>query len=192
MKNLDGLENFSREELELTWQARLSDDRGENDAEQRQSIIRWLLGKELEQLDRFTPRQFAIAKQVMDYRYQILRQRYLGVEPTQAYCNLINRLSSLMMLCRKTRTWIAFDRDKKKAMVSFVQTTVEEMLKSDRAIQQQMAWIARCTQDCSLRDALLLSSLEEYCLQPIRHQPLLIERITDFLKFYNVQFCNKI
>lgn len=192
MKNLDGLENFSREELELTWQARLSDDRGENDAEQRQSIIRWLLGKELEQLDRFTPRQFAIAKQVMDYRYQILRQRYLGVEPTQAYCNLINRLSSLMMLCRKTRTWIAFDRDKKKAMVSFVQTTVEEMLKSDRAIQQQMAWIARCTQDCSLRDALLLSSLEEYCLQPIRHQPLLIKRITDFLKFYNVQFCNKI
>jgi hypothetical protein len=192
VKNLDGLENFSRQELELTWQARLSDDRCESDAEKQQSIIRWLLGKELESLDRFTPRQFAIANQVMDYRYQILRQRYLGVEPTQAYCNLIDRLSSLMMLCRKTRTWIAFDREKKKAMVSFIQTTVAEMLTNDRAIQQQMAWIARCTQDRSLRDALLLSSLEEYCLHPVRHQPLLIERMTNFLKFYNVRVCNRL
>jgi hypothetical protein len=173
---------LSKEALELTWHSRLLRDCCEQNLQKRQSIIRWLLGENLERFDRLTPRQLAIAAQVMDYRYQILRQRYLGVEPTQAYCNLINRLGSLMLLCSKIRTWVALSQERKQAILTLIQAATEEMLNSDRALQQQIVWIAQCTQDSHLRNALLLSSLEEYCLRSIRHQPLLAEKIASFLQ----------
>ena len=58
------------------------------------SIIKWLLGKELERYETLDPNQLAIAKQAIDYRYRILRHRYLGVGPERAYKNLMTRLGS--------------------------------------------------------------------------------------------------
>ncbi len=168
--------------LEKDWKSRLLSDYSDQSPTTRNSIIRWLLGENLERFDSLTPSELAIAKQAMDYRYRILRQRYLGVGPERAYQNLITRLISLVTLRNKIRTWIALSRDRQRAIVDVLQEVIQELLNSDRYIQKQITWIAQCTQDSRLRDTLLLTTIEEYCLRPIRNQPLLVYRFVNFLR----------
>lgn len=168
--------------LEKDWRSRLLSDYPDHSPSTRNSIICWLLGEDLERFDSLAPSQLAIAKQAMDYRYRILRQRYLGVGPEQAYQNLMTRLISLVTLRNKIRTWIALSRDRQRAVVDVLQEVIQELLNSDRYIQKQITWIAQCTQDSRLRDTLLLTTIEEYCLRPIRNQPLLVYRFVNFLR----------
>lgn len=167
--------------LEQEWRDRLIND----DLDQQvtaKSIIQWLLGEDIERFDTMMPNQIAIARQAMDYRYRILRQRYLGVEPQKAYRNLTTRLAGLVTLRNKIRTWVSLSRDRQRAVVDVLQEVIQELLNSDRYIQKQIAWIAQCTDDKRLRDALLLTTIEEYCLRPIRNQPLLVYRFVNFLR----------
>ena len=169
-------------ELEQIWRSRLLKDYSQQSQQERQSIICWLLGEKWTRFEELTPNQLAIAKQAIDYRYRILRQRYLKVSPTQAYRHLISRLGSLVMLRNKIRTWVALSRDRQRAVADVLQEVIQEMLNSDRYIQGQIAWIAQCTQDERLRNSLLLASIEEYCMRPIRNQPLLVYRFVNFLR----------
>ncbi|GAB4197248.1 MAG: hypothetical protein Fur006_45650 [Coleofasciculaceae cyanobacterium] len=170
------------DELEQEWRMRLLNDYPDQSPTTRHSITRWLLGENLERFDTLTPTQIEIAKQAMDYRYRILRQRYLGVEPERAYRHLTTRLAGLVTLRNKIRTWVSLSRDRQRAVVDVLQEVIQELLNSDRYIQKQIAWIAQCTEDIRLRDALLLTSIEEYCLRPIRNQPLLVYRFVNFLR----------
>lgn len=149
---------------------------------QRASIICWLLGRERTRLEAMPPQQLALARQGMDYRYRILRQRYLGMSPARAYRNLIDRLGALVSVRNKILAWIALSRDRQRALVDVLQEVIQEMLNSDRHLQGQMAWIAQCTQDEPLRNSLLFATLEEYCLRPIRNQPLMVYRFVNFLR----------
>jgi DNA-directed RNA polymerase specialized sigma24 family protein len=88
----------------------------------------------------------------------------------------------LVTLRNKIRTWVSLSRDRQRAVVDVLQEVIQELLNSDRYIQKQIAWIAQCTEDTRLRDALLLTSIEEYCLRPIRNQPLLVYRFVNFLR----------
>jgi len=168
--------------LQKDWRSRLLSDYPEQNPTITNSIIRWLLGEDVERFEDLTPSQLAIAKQAMEYRYRILRQRYLGVGPERAYQNLMTRLISLVTLRNKIRTWIALSRDRQRAVVDVLQEVIQELLNSDRYIQKQITWIAQCTQDPRLRDTLLLTTIEEYCLRPIRNQPLLVYRFVNFLR----------
>lgn len=170
------------EELEQEWHSRLSNDFPDSSLATRNSIVCWLLGEDVNRFDELMPSQLAIAKQAMDYRYRILRQRYFGMSPERAYRNLITRLASLVTLRNKIRTWVSLSRDRQRAVVDVLQEVIQELLNSDRYIQKQIAWIAQCTQDQRLRDTLLLTTVEEYCLRPIRNQPLLVYRFVNFLR----------
>jgi hypothetical protein len=170
------------EEFEQSWHSRLLQDNAGQSYQERQSIICWLLGEDQNRFEELNSTQLTIAQQAMDYRYRILRQRYLKVNPTQAYRNLITRLGSLVMLRNKIRTWVALSRDRQRAVADVIQEIIQEMLNSDRYIQQQIAWISQCTSDTRLRNALLLTSVEEYCLRPIRNKPLLVYRFVNFLR----------
>src|ERR671932_1045799 len=170
------------EKLEQEWSSRLLSDYPDLSPTTRQSITRWLLGDNPERLETLMPNQVEIAKQAMDYRYRILRQRYLGVEPERAYRNLTTRLAGLVTLRNKIRTWVSLSRDRQRAVVDVLQEVIQELLNSDRYMQKQIAWIAQCTDDTRLRDALLLTTIEEYCLRPIRNQPLLVYRFVNFLR----------
>jgi len=170
------------DELEQDWRSRIASDYPDQSLATQESIIRWLLGDNLERFDALMPNQLAIAKQAMDYRYRILRQRYLGVGPERAYRNLTTRLAGLVTLRNKIRTWVSLSRDRQRAVVDVLQEVIQELLNSDRYIQKQIAWIAECTDDTRLRDALLLTTIEEYCLRPIRNQPLLVYRFVNFLR----------
>ena len=170
------------DQLQQEWRSRLASDCPDQHPATQESIVRWLVGDNLERFDTLLPNQLAIARQAMDYRYRILRQRYLGVGPERAYRNLMTRLAGLVTLRNKIRTWVSLSRDRQRAVIDVLQEVIQELLNSDRYIQKQIAWIAECTDDVRLRDALLLTSIEEYCLRPIRNQPLLVYRFVNFLR----------
>lgn len=170
------------EELEKVWQSRLSKEDIQLSETVRKSIVNWLLGEDRQRFENFEPQQLEISSQGMDYRYRILRQRYLSVSPTQAYKNLLNRLGSVVTIRNKIRTWVALSRDRQRAVIDVLQEVIQEMLKNDRYIQGQMAWIGQCTQDERLRNSILFATFEEYCLRPIRNQPLLAYRFVNYLR----------
>lgn len=170
------------DQLEQEWRSRLANDYPDQSPATSQSIVRWLIGENLERFETLMPNQVAIVRQAMDYRYRILRQRYLGVESERAYRNLTTRLAGLVTLRNKIRTWVSLSRDRQRAVVDVLQEVIQELLNSDRYIQKQITWIAQCTEDTRLRDTLLLTTIEEYCLRPIRNQPLLVYRFVNFLR----------
>ena len=170
------------EELAQEWKTRLETECPNYDASTRESILCWLLGDYLQQWEEFDPAKRAITVRGFDFTYRILRQRYLGVGPEKAYQNLIQRLGGLVMLRQKIRAWVATTRDRQRTALDVLQEVIQEMLNSDRYLQQKMAQISRCTADSRLRNALLLASLEEYCVRPIRNQPLLVYRFVNYLR----------
>lgn len=170
------------EELAQEWKTRLETDCPNYDASTRESILCWLLGDYLQEWEEFDPAKRAITVRGFDFTYRILRERYLGVGPEKAYQNLIQRLGGLVMLRQKIRAWVATTRDRQRTALDVLQEVIQEMLNSDRYLQQKMAQISRCTADSRLRNALLLASLEEYCVRPIRNQPLLVYRFVNYLR----------
>ncbi len=169
-------------DLRQDWRSRLASDCPQQSPATRESIIRWLLGNDLKRFEMLNPEQVETAKLAMEYRYRVLRHRYLGVKPEQAYRHLTTRLGSLVLLRNKIRTWVALSRDRHRAVVDVLQEVIQELLQSDRYIQQQITWIAECTGERQLRNALLFASIEEYCLRSISNQPLLVYRFINYLR----------
>ncbi len=170
------------EKITKDWRERLATDCPEQSPTNRENIIKWLLGEEPEKFETMTPEHLLIIQQAMDYRWRILQQRYLMIGPEKAYRNLIQRLGSLVMLRNKIRTWVALSRDRQRTVVDVLSEVIQELLHSDRYMQQQITWIAQCTPEKNLRNALLLATTEEYCLRPIRNQPLLVYRFVNYLR----------
>ncbi len=164
------------------WQTRLSQEEVAQNAATQASIVQWLVGEDQERFGQLTPEQLSIATQAMDYRYRILLQRYIGLPSEKAYKNLMQRLGSLAIMREKVRAWLASSRDRQRTVVDVLQEVVQEMLQSDKYIQQQIGWIAQCTNNPRLRDTLMLATIEEYCLRPIRNQPLLSYRFVNYLR----------
>ncbi|MEG3975482.1 HetZ-related protein 2 [Microcoleus sp. herbarium8] len=170
------------ERLAQDWKSRLEKDCPDESSSTRESVVRWLLGDKPERFDSLHPTQLTVACGAIDFLYRILQQRYLGVAPEKAYRNLIGRLGGLVVLRQKIQAWVSLSRDRQRSAVEVLQEVIQEMLNSDRYLQQQVAWIAECTTDKRLRNALLLASTEEYCLRPIRNQPLLVYRFVNYLR----------
>ncbi len=145
------------------------------------SILHWLLGEDRQRWETLDLAQLKIAEQAMDYRWRILIQRYLGLPPAQAYKHLMQRLGGLAVLRDKIRAWLTLSNDRQRQVVDVLQEVIQEMLQGDKYIQQQIAWIGKCTTNQRLRDVLLFASIEEYCLRPVRNQPLLTHRFVNYL-----------
>jgi hypothetical protein len=170
------------DQIEIQWRSLLNSDYPDLMAQTHESLIKWLLGADLERFDQLSPEQLAIASQAMDYRYRILKQRYLGSSPEKAYQNLITRLGSIVLLRNKIRTHVALSRDRQRAVADVLQEVIQELLNSDRYIQEQIKWIGQCSTEKKINNALLLTTIEEYCLRPIRNQPLLVYRFVNYLR----------
>ncbi|RMF66486.1 MAG: hypothetical protein D6742_09905 [Cyanobacteria bacterium J069] len=170
------------EELKREWRARLQQDHPSQPSTTQDAISSWLLGDDPQRFDDMPLAQLGVAQQAMDYRYRILQQRYLDVRPEQAYKNLLQRLSSLFLIRSKVRTWVALSRDRHRSVMDVLQEVIQELIQNDTYIRQQVHWIAGCTPQPRLRNALMLASIEEYCLRPIRNQPLLVYRFVNYLR----------
>ncbi|GBF81761.1 HetZ-related protein 2 [Aphanothece sacrum] len=170
------------DQLKQNWHTRLLENEITQNQDVRDSIINWLLGEDTTEWETFTPEKLMLLQQGMEYRYRVLQQRYIGKSPTQAYRNLMNRLGSVTVLRNKIRTWISLSRDRQRAVTDVLQDIIQEMLHSDHYIQSQITWISQCTSDERLRNSLLLTIIEEYCLRPVRNQPLLVYRFVNYLR----------
>ncbi|NEP72293.1 MULTISPECIES: HetZ-related protein 2 [Okeania] len=168
--------------LEQEWKTKLQEDYPNHSSDVHKSIICWLLGNNPSRLDELTPTQRAMASKGREFLYRILKQRYLDIPPERAYRNLLQRLSGLVMLRQKIRAWVNTSRDRQRSVIDVLQEVIQEMLNSDRYLQQQMAKISECTKNPNLRNSLLLASVEEYCIRPIRNQPLLVYRFVNYLR----------
>ncbi|MTJ06365.1 MULTISPECIES: HetZ-related protein 2 [unclassified Anabaena] len=164
------------------WQQRLATECPEQSQATRQSILTWLLGVDLERFNLLNPKELEIAKQAMEYRWRILHKRYLGMSRERAYRQLISRLGSVVTIRNKIQTWVALSRDRQRSVIDVLQEVLQELLQSDSYMQQQMAQIAKLTPDKRLRDTLLFASIEEYCLRPVRNQPILMYRFVNYLR----------
>ena len=169
------------EKLTQDWASRLLSDCPKYKSS-HDSIIRWLLGEHPERLEELNEQKLAPIEQGMEYRWRILQQRYLGVPMTQGYNQLIRRLANLFLVRNKIRTWVALSRDRQRTVVDVLQEVMQELCQRDRYMQQQVVWISQCTEDARLRNALLLATLEEYSLRPVRNQPLLTYRFFNYLR----------
>ncbi|MGB7086555.1 MAG: HetZ-related protein 2, partial [Phormidesmis sp.] len=163
------------------WQQQLQADLPRQPEATHLAIAQWLVGD----LDRFAEMddsQIQLAQKAMDYRYRIFISRYWGLSPERAYQRLLQKLGGLFLIRSKVRTWIALSRDRQRAVKDVLQEVIQEMLQSDRHMQQQTEWIGQCTSRASLRNLLILATIEEYCLRPIRNQPLLVYRFVNYLR----------
>ncbi|MBE9217381.1 HetZ-related protein 2 [Dolichospermum flos-aquae] len=164
------------------WQQRLATDCPEQSQANRESIISWLLAIDLNRFNLLNPKELEIAKQAIEYRWRILHKRYLGMSREKAYCQLISRLGSVVTIRNKIQSWISLSRDRQRSVVDVLQEVLQELLQSDSYIQQQMSQISALTTDKRLRDMLLFASIEEYCLRPVRNQPILMYRFVNYLR----------
>lgn len=168
--------------LEQYWRIRLAKECPEQPATTRKSIVRWLLKRDLKQFELLEPKELEIAEQVMEYRWKILRQRYLEIGKERAYRNLLVRLGSLFSLCNKIQTSVALSRDRQRSVMDALQKFIQYLLQNDIYMQQQMARIAEFTTDRQLQNTLLLASIEEYLFQPVHNQPLLVHYFANYLR----------
>lgn len=176
--------NLASEEEKLAsyWRNSLADECSQHSEATRESIAKWLIGSDKQRFENLTAKELRIAKQAMEYRYKILCQRYLGVGRERAYRNLITRLGSLITLRNKIQTWISLSRDRQRKVLDVLQEVIQELLQSDNYIRSQMNFISEVSADNRLKDALLFASIEEYCLRPVRNQPLLSYRFVSYLQ----------
>jgi hypothetical protein len=168
--------------LNQYWHQRLAQECPEQSVTTRESIIGWLSGKDLKRLEVLEPLELEIVKQAMEYRWKILRQRYLGIGKEQAYRNLTTRLGSIVFSGSKIQTWVASSRDRQRRVMDVLQEVIQELLQNDTHMQQQMACIAKLTNDRQLQDTLLFASIEEYALRPVHNQPLLVYCFVNYLR----------
>ena len=170
------------DDITQEWSTRLAAELSGESDNVRQSVLIWLLGSNPERFNDAEPTKQKVLTQALEYRYQILRQRYWQVGPDRAYKNLIKRLSSLFLVRSKVRTWIALSRDRRRTVTDVLQEVIQEMLQSDRYLKEQVKWIGECSPRPQLRNLLMLATVEEYCLRPIRNQPLLVYRFVNYLR----------
>jgi tetratricopeptide (TPR) repeat protein len=167
--------------LDLYWRSRLYFDYPAESDDTKEAIINWLLGINLERFHKINIDELDIAKQAMEYRYSILRQRYFQVSREQAYRNLISILATFIASRKKVQALIAGNNENKHVILEILQAVIQELLQNDTYIQEQIAVIAKCTNNIQLRNSLLLATTEEYCLHPIQNQPLLVHALINYL-----------
>lgn len=174
-------QSVSAQDLATSWRSRLAIECPEQSVTARESIIWWLLGEDMERFASLNSTELKFAQQAMEYRYRLLKRRYLGQSSQKAYRLLTTRLGSIVLLQNKIRIWISLSRDRSLAIKDVLQELLQELLYKDRYIQQQVTWIAQCSEQVELRNVLLFADLEEYCLRPVRNQPLLVYRFINYL-----------
>ena len=164
-----------------TWTTKLATEFPGESKDVRQGILQWLMGPNPERFEQVSLDSPGVLTQALDYRYRILRQRYGDASPAKAYARLIKRLSSLFLIHGKVRAWIASSRDRQRLLTDVLQKVIQEMIRRDSYLRQQVIWLGKCTREPEIRNLLMLASIEEYCLRPIHNQPLLVYRLVEYL-----------
>ncbi|GBF80410.1 hypothetical protein [Aphanothece sacrum] len=149
------------QDLYKIWYKRLREELPEQVDEKRRGILQWLLNGEIS------------SDEQLEYRYRILRQRYLTVDSRQGYRLLITRLACLMISLSSVRTWMEHSGLSDQDLLRLLQKVIQKLVDQDPHWQKQVKQMAKLTQDGHLRQAFVLASLELYSLHSVNGQPWL-------------------
>ncbi len=120
--------------------------------------------------------------QLINYRYRILKKRYLNKSPQGGYQSLIKRLSLIILKYPPIERKIRHSANHQQFILRLTGQVLEYMLNHEPEVQKTLDWIGQCTHNPDLRAAFVLASLEEYCCQSVNHQPLLLHCLRHFLE----------
>ncbi|HAC64366.1 MAG TPA: hypothetical protein DCF68_12705 [Cyanothece sp. UBA12306] len=166
--------------LKAVWYKRLVRELPYLDGEKCHSILNWLLSCESD--SPLASPELDILNQRLAYRYRILHQRYLFVDSHQAYRQLISRLGSVLLSINSVQTWITKQSQSRQETLRLIQKLIHELLDNDSNLQNKLSRIPQYTTDAHLSKALVLATIEEYCMYPIHGQPLLLHLLRQYLK----------
>lgn len=158
------------------WLDRIARESPEQNQTTRNSIIKWLFD-DTGSVDSGT--------KIVEYRWKILRQSYLNTTPDKSYTNLMQRLLTIIFSRREVETVLSPNREQLLIAIAILEKILKDLLTYDSHIQKKMIAIANFTPDKYLRNALLFATLEEYCLQPLQNQILLIYLFNNHLQTFD-------
>lgn len=163
------------QQLQSVWHKRLIEELPQQSKNQRQSIIRWLFDRKtsLHLTQGLKVNELAKFNQVLEYRYGLLQKRYLTVNSSQGYRRLMSRLGAVAaQYCSQKR--MKYCQQSQKELLELIQQVLQKLIKEDTWLKQAFVGINQGTCDRQLRDALILTTLEEYCLRPMENQPFFL------------------
>ncbi len=161
--------------LQSGWRQRLLQELPQYNRKQRHSIVRWLLDNNhgLQRNRQLTGEELTPINSRLEYRYRLLKERYLEMNYTEGYRSLISRLSAVTaQYC--SVLLIKNGQESQKVIINLIQQVVQELVKNDPYLQRRFERIAQETSDINLRESLSLATVEEYCLHPIKNKPLFL------------------
>lgn len=125
--------------------------------------------------------------QLIKYRYEILKKRYLNQSPQGGYKRLIQRLAVIILNYPPIERKFNHSANRQQFIISLTGQVLEYMLKHNLEVQKTLEWIEQITNNPDLRAAFVLASFEEYCCQLVNQQPLILDCLRQFLE----QQCHK-
>ncbi|ACK68416.1 conserved hypothetical protein (plasmid) [Rippkaea orientalis PCC 8801] len=167
------------EPLKAFWRKRLVKELPYYDGKMTQSILCWLF---TDQGDKTLVCDELAFNERLHYRYRILQQRYLDRDSHQAYSRLIIRLAAVLLGIPSIQVWLKQRSKSQKQLLKLIQILVQELLDNDSNLQQRIKPICEYTSNFHLHQALMLATVEEYCLEKVNNQPLLIHRFRQYLE----------
>ncbi|MGK7942363.1 MAG: hypothetical protein AB4062_19830 [Crocosphaera sp.] len=191
----------NREKLTLFWLKKLHQDLPQYTLDEHKVIINWLLENN-NFLDIDKPvkiEKLLDYKTRLDYRFNLLKERYLGLNYVESYGNLISRLQSVAIQFSSFLS-IQYCQKFHQSMLTVVEKLLEEMITYDIYLNKRFKKIIAGTSHQHLREALILATIEEYCLHSVNNKPfflyslrqrLLQEPLTSSKNLMNLRCLNK-
>ncbi|MDJ0507877.1 MAG: hypothetical protein QNJ64_01275 [Crocosphaera sp.] len=165
----------SKEKLQSFWLKQLQQDLPQYTLADQRSIINWLLENN-HFLDIYQPvrvDKIMDYQTRLDYRYSLLKERYLGFNYIDSYDSLINRLQIVAI---KFSSFLSIQYCHKfhKSMFRVVKKLLEEMITYDIYLNKRFKTITLENSEQHLREALTLTTIEEYCLHSVNNKPFFL------------------
>lgn len=160
------------------WKNRLSQDY----PQEHTSIITWLMGCP----DIQNPLSSSEMTQLMSYRYETLKNRYLNTSSKQGYSRLVCRLSAIIIKYPPIEKKIGDNPQYQSLILNLTQQILENMITQDPEVQKILNWIKECTPNSRLREVFVLASLEEYCCQLVHCKPRILGDLGHLLEIQTV------
>ncbi len=108
-------------------------------------------------------------------------QKYLELSPVASYKHLVAKFLGYLKTVPGLERWITDSQENKKTLVATAGDLLQDLLVHDRYLKERMVSIAFQTRDRERRNALMLTSVERYCGQPVAGGYRAIALLRDYL-----------
>ncbi|MEA5533553.1 hypothetical protein [Crocosphaera sp. XPORK-15E] len=170
------------QQLKSAWGKRLVKELPQYNRNQRHSIVNWLINynQSFTTTQELSVDELTTLNKKVEYRYSLLRKRYLTVNYTEGYRTLISRLSSVT--AKYCSVWrMKYCQQSQREIVNLIQQVIQTLMNNDPYLKGQFEQISQEISDRQLREALVLATVEEYCLHSVKNKPFFLHYLRQHL-----------